>query len=97
VTTTLYESIVNNVNNGTFIPNYGERYCCGEAIATGCVESTIDPVVSQRFSQKQQMQWSKRGAHHLLQIRVKPRNGELGSVCKRWYPDLQIEEDLQVA
>jgi hypothetical protein len=27
-------------NNGNFIPNYGERYRCGEAIATGFVEST---------------------------------------------------------
>jgi hypothetical protein len=43
-------------NNGTFIPNYGERYRCGEAIATGCVESTLNQVVSKRFCKKQQMQ-----------------------------------------
>jgi len=44
------------------------------------------------FCKKQQMQWSKRGAHLLLQTRVKKLNRELGSVFKRWYPDMQVEE-----
>ena len=35
------------------------------------------------------MQWGKRGAHLLLQTRVKTLNGELGAVFQRWYPDLQ--------
>src|SRR5712671_463060 len=84
-------------NNSNFLPNYGERYRCGEAIATGFVESTVNQVVSKRFCKKQQMQWSKRGAHLLLQTRVKTLNGELGSVFKRWYPDLQLEEATQAA
>ena len=54
-------------NNSHLIPNYGERYRNGEAIATGFVESTVNQVVSKRFCKKQQMQWSKRGAHLLLQ------------------------------
>jgi hypothetical protein len=61
------------------------------------VESTVNQVVSTRFCKKQQMQWSKRGAHLLLQARVKTLNGELGSVFKRWYPDLQLEEEPQAA
>jgi len=44
-----------------------------------------------------QMQWSKRGAHLLLQTRVKTLNGELGSVFKQWYPDLQLKEEPQAA
>jgi hypothetical protein len=79
-------------NNAHLIPNYGERYRHGEAIATGFVESTVNQVVSKRFCTKQQMQWSKRGAHLLLQTRVKTLNGELGSMFKRWYPDMQVEE-----
>ncbi len=47
------------VNNRHLIPNYGERYRHGEAIATGFVESTVNEVVSRRFCKKQQMQWSK--------------------------------------
>src|SRR5437762_459868 len=38
------------------------------------------------------MQWSKRGAHVLLQIRVKTLNHELGAVFKQWYPDMEVEE-----
>jgi hypothetical protein len=35
--------------------------------------------VSKRFCKKQQMQWSKSGAHLLLQTRVKTLDGELGA------------------
>ena len=38
------------------------------------------------------MQWTKRGAHLLLQTRVKTLNQELGAVFQRWYPYLQLEE-----
>jgi hypothetical protein len=74
------------------MPNYGERYRHGEAIATGFVEPTVNQVVSKRFCKKQQMQWTKRGAHLLLQTRVKTLNQELGVVFQRWYPDLQLED-----
>src|SRR5229473_1393129 len=67
------------VHNRDVIPNYGERYHHGEAIATGFVESTVNEVVSKRFCKKQQMQWSKEGAHLLLQTRVWTLNGALGA------------------
>ena len=79
-------------NNSHLIPNYGERYRHGEAMATGFVESTVNQVVSKRFCKTQQMPWSKRGAHLLLQTRVKTLNRALGSVFKRWYPDIEVEE-----
>jgi hypothetical protein len=41
------------VNNRHLMPNYGERYRQGEAIATGFVESTVNEVVSRRFCKKQ--------------------------------------------
>jgi hypothetical protein len=86
------------VNNRHLIPNYGQRYRNGEAIATGFVESTVNQVVSKRFCKKQQMQWSKPGAHLLLQTRVKTLDGELGAVFKRWYSDMDIEvEEMPAA
>jgi hypothetical protein len=86
------------MNNRHVIPNDGERYRHGEAIATGFVESTVNEVVSKRFCKKQQMQWSKEGAHLLLQTRVRTLNGELGAIFKRWYPDLDLEvEESSVA
>jgi hypothetical protein len=80
-------------HNRAFIPTYGERYRYGEHISTGFVESTIRQVISKRFCKKQQLQWTKRGAHLLLQMRVKTLNQELGTVFQRWYPDLQLEEE----
>jgi hypothetical protein len=78
--------------NRDFIPNYGERYRYGERISTGFVESTVNQVISKRFCKRQQMQWTKRAAHLLLQIRVKTLNGGLARVFQRWYPDFPVEE-----
>jgi hypothetical protein len=86
------------VNNRHLIPDDGQRYRHGEAIATGFVESTVNEVVSKRFCKKQPMQWSKPGAHLLLQTRVKTLDGELGAICKRWYPDMDLEvEEMPAA
>ena len=71
-----------------FIPNYGERYRNGERISTGFVESTVNYVVSKRMVKKQQMRWSQRGAHLLLQIRTHVLNGDWEDVFRRWYPVL---------
>jgi hypothetical protein len=81
-----------HTSNRAFIPNYGERYRYGERISTGFVESTVNQVISKRFCKRQQMQWTKRAAHLLLQIRVKTLNGGLARVFQRWYPDFPVEE-----
>ena len=72
--------------NQHFIPNYGERYRYGEAIATGFVGSTVNQVVSKRMVKKQQMRWTKRGAHLLLQVRAQVLNDDLRATFERWYP-----------
>lgn len=73
-------------HNGGFIPNYGERYRNGERISTGFVESTVNCVVSKRMVKKQQMRWSQRGAHLLLQIRTRVLNGDWEATFRQWYP-----------
>jgi hypothetical protein len=70
-------------NNTHLIPNYGERYRHGEAITTSFVESTVNQVVNKRFCKKQQIQWSKRGAHLLLQARVKTLDRDWASVFQQ--------------
>jgi len=79
-------------NHRDFIPNFGERYRQGETISTAFVESTINQVVSRRFVKKQQMQWTLKGAHLLLQARTKVLNNELEDVFRRWYPQFRTEE-----
>jgi hypothetical protein len=58
------------------------------AISTAFVESTINWVVSKRMVKKQQMRWTKPGAHLLLQVRTKTLNGELRDAFCQWYPHM---------
>jgi hypothetical protein len=76
-------------NNQKFIPNFGERYRQGDTISTTFVESTINQVVSKRFVKRQQMQWTPKGAHLLLQTRTKVLDGDLEEVFRGWYPQFQ--------
>ena len=79
-------------NNAAMITNYGERYRNGEAIATGFVESVVNQIIAKRFVKKQQMRWTKRGAHLLLQVRVKVLNEELRENFSKWYPQFEIKK-----
>jgi hypothetical protein len=78
--------------NQAFIPNYGDRYRHGETISTAFVESTVNYVISKRFVKKQQMRWTQRGAHLLLQIRVQVLNDDLRETFIRWFPNMKSDE-----
>ncbi|CAE6869026.1 ISKra4 family transposase ISAfe13 [Paraburkholderia nemoris] len=78
--------------NQAFIPNYGDRYRHDETISTAFVESTVNYVVSKRFVKKQQMRWSQRGAHLLLQTRVQVLNDDLRKTFGRWFAGMRDEE-----
>src|SRR3954447_18750041 len=80
-------------NNIAALPDYGKRYRTGEAISTAFVESTVNLVVGKRFAKKQQMQWSKQGAHRLLQTRTRTLNGTLRDLFARWYPALAVNDN----
>jgi hypothetical protein len=49
-------------------------------------ESTVNAVISKRFAKRQQMQWTKRGAHLLLQTRTRTLDGRGARVVEipRW-------------
>jgi hypothetical protein len=80
-------------NNAAAIVNYSERWHNGERISTAFVESTVNRVVSQRFAKKQQMQWSKAGAHRLLQTRTKTLDGTLPDLFAQWYPGMAVNDN----
>jgi hypothetical protein len=44
--------------------------------------------ISRRFAKRQQMLWTKRGAHLLLQTRTQMLDGTLRPVFNKWYPRL---------
>ncbi|MER9217110.1 ISKra4 family transposase [Mesorhizobium sp. M0663] len=75
-------------SNSASLINYGERYRSGERISSAFVEATVNAVISKRFAKKQQMQWSKRGAHLLLQTRTRTLDGSLRSAFEEWYPGM---------
>ena len=81
--------------NASAIPNYGERYRAGEIISTSFVESAVNQVVSKRMVKKQQMRWSPRGAHLLLQIRTRVLNDTLADDYRRWYPHFTHTTDQE--
>jgi hypothetical protein len=82
-TTGLATYIENNIGA---IPDYSERWHNSERISTAFAESTVNLVISRRFAKKQQMQWSKQGAHLLLQTRTRTLNGTLRDLFTSWYP-----------
>ena len=97
--TRVFAVYINN-NSGSII-NYGERCRSGERISSAMAESTVNALVSKGFAKRQQMQWTKRGAHLLLQTRTRTLDGTLRPLFERWYPSLAvpiaIEPDQAVA
>jgi hypothetical protein len=61
------------------------------------VESTVNQVISKRFVKKQQMLWTPRGAHLLLQTRTKVLNGDLEETFRRWYPAFRSKAEAKAA
>ncbi len=53
------------------------------------LESTVNYVIAKRFSKKQSMQWTRKGAHLLLQVRTKVLNNEWEDVFRKRYPDFR--------
>jgi hypothetical protein len=84
--------------NQAFIPNYGDRYRHGEMISTAFTESAVNQVVSKRMVKKQQMRWTQKGAHLLLQVRVQVLNDDWRNIFCRWYPSMTpLEENIECA
>jgi len=78
--------------NRSSIPNYGDRYRNEEAISSAVAESSVNQIVSKRFVKKQQMRWTRRGAHLLLQIRTQALDDTLPATFQRWYPGMRTDE-----
>src|SRR3954452_7380775 len=79
-------------NNAAAIPDYGERRRHAEPISTAFTESTVNLVVGKRFAKKQQMQWSKAGAHLLLQTRTQTLHRTPPEDFRRWYPAMAAND-----
>jgi hypothetical protein len=76
--------------NAAGIINYRERRCSGRRISTSAIEGTVNRLIGRRMCKSQQMCWTKRGAHLLLQVRCAVFNGDLLAGFQRWFPTVGI-------
>ena len=67
-----------------------------ERIASGFVESPVNQVISKRMAKQQQMGWSQRGTHLLLQIRTRVLDEEWENIFRRWYPAFRPTIEAEV-
>ncbi|EIZ90922.1 hypothetical protein SEEN185_19741 [Salmonella enterica subsp. enterica serovar Newport str. CVM 35185] len=79
-------------NNQRMIPNCREMRRYGGSVSTAFVESTINEVIARRMAKKQQMQWSRKGAHYLLPTQTAVLNNELQYKFASWYHICTIDE-----
>ena len=54
-------------------------------------------MISKRMVKKQQMQWTERGAHLLLQMRAQVLNEDLDQTFQAWYPGFRPKEVVRKA
>jgi len=92
-----HEFAVYIASNAASLINYGERYHAGERISSCLAESTVNAVISRRFAKRQQMQWTRRGAHLLLHTRTRTLDGTLRPLFERWYPGLANDNGEKAA
>ena len=78
--------------NRSSIPNYGDPYRNEEAISSAVAESTVNQIVSRRFTKKQHMRWTRRGAHLLLQVRTRALDETLSANFQCWYSGMRTDE-----
>ena len=75
--------------NADSIPNYGDKWRNRERISSGFTELAINQVLSRRLVKKQQMRWTKRCAHLLLQTRTQTLNSDLRKCFQPGHPDMK--------
>ena len=69
------------------IIDYAKARRRGEAISTATTEGTAQWLPHRRMGANQQMRWSPRGAHRMLQVRTAVANGTLAGdhvAAERW-------------
>jgi hypothetical protein len=66
-------------SQSSWFVNYAKRYRADLRVGTSVTEGMANFLVNRRMNESQQMQWSRRGADLLLQVRCAVYNGTLGS------------------
>ncbi|QUY46119.1 ISKra4 family transposase (plasmid) [Acaryochloris sp. 'Moss Beach'] len=80
-------------NNRDYLVNYDDREKAGLAYTNQVAETHIDTIINARHKKKQKMQWTRVGAHNVLQIRASMISNEWSD---KWL-DLVLPEEEKAA
>ena len=69
----LYDYLKHNLEH---LVNYEERKKGNQVFTSQVAESHIDTLINARHKRKQKMQWTREGAHNVLQIRAMMASNE---------------------
>ncbi len=75
-------------NNEDYIVNYFSRKLSGLVYTSHIAESSVNALINCRQKRNQQMQWTRKGAHAILQIRTSRASGTWKSDWKAIQKDL---------
>jgi hypothetical protein len=75
----LHDYLQNNID---YLIYYDEREKTGKVYTSQAAESHVDSLINARHKRKQKMQWTREGAHNVLQIRAK-------MASKKWSEEWQ--------
>lgn len=78
-------------NNHQYLVNYSEREQANKVFTSQVAESHIDSMINTRHKRKQKMQWTRQGAHNVLQIRAMMASNEWE---ENWLDVVLPEEDI---
>lgn len=76
-------------NNKKYLVNYADRKKQSLSYTSSIIESTVENIINERHKKKQKAQWSREGAHNVLQLRTsrasKDWDNEWSTVKERFY------------
>jgi hypothetical protein len=68
--------------NQAYIINYHEHHQSNKTYTSQVAESHVDALINTRHKRTKKMQWTREGAHHVLQIRAMMASDEWDSKCQ---------------
>ena len=81
-------------NNRTILIDYHQTRRDGRRISTAMAESVMNHLINRRLSKRQQMRWSMKGAHCVLQVRVEMLDGRLERHFREHFPHFRSPERM---
>ena len=80
------------VNNRCDLIDYQRARMAGRRVSSASAESVMNRLINRRLTKRQQMRWSLKGAHYLLQTRVELLDGRLDTCFAKRFPHFRSPE-----